>query len=53
MPQKLAISTQPGTRTVGMPAREAARQRSGPALKTPPHTSSANSVVVMSSEPTM
>jgi hypothetical protein len=52
-PQKLAMSTQPGTRTVGMPARAAARPRSGPALSTPPHTSSASSVVVMSSEPAM
>jgi len=42
------MSTQPGTRTAGIPAREAARHRSGPAANTPPQTSSASSVVVMS-----
>ena len=49
MPPKLAMSTQPGTTSWGKPARPAAFKRSGPALKTPPHTSSAHSVVVMSS----
>ena len=45
---KLAMSTQPGAITAGIPAREAAIPRSGPALARPPHTSSASSVVVMS-----
>ena len=47
------MSTQPGAMTAGTPARGAASTRSGPALNTPPHTSSASSVVVMSSDPVM
>ena len=53
MRPKLAMSTQPGTRTTGIPAFDAARHRSGPALRMPPHTSSASSVVVMSSSAVM
>lgn len=46
---KFAISTQPGTIRCGTPQRPGAERRSSPAEKTPPHTVSAHSVVVMSS----
>ena len=51
--QKFTMSRQPGTITWGMPALPAASMRSGPAVSTPPTSSSAHSVVVMSSTPSI
>lgn len=45
----VTISIAPGSTTCGMPRELAACKRSGPALKKPPHSSSASSVVVKSS----
>ena len=50
---KLTMSSAPSETTCGMPERPAAVSRSGPALSTPPTSSSHSSVVVTSSTPRM
>ena len=49
--QKFTISRQPGVTIAGVPVFAAASRRVGPALNTPPTSSSAHSVVVRSSTP--